>query len=172
MSAAGTGVLARLRQPVGQGRAPRQLVGGLPQVSLLPGEVRTAGAIAAHRRVLIGVVVVVALVAGGAVALAQQAAAGAQGRLAMAEAQTAAVDGRIAKFKDVQALETRITEGKAAVRVGSSTMIDWQAQVDAIEAAMPSNYTVTAIGANGATPLAAYPQGRACSSRPASPRSP
>lgn len=165
MSGQSTGVLARLRQPVGlpaglsrPGRDVRVAVAGTPQVSLLPAEVREAGAVAAHRRKLIAVVVLAAVVAAGAVALAQSVEAADQARLADANRQAQMLTGQLAKFDDVRALQSQIAVGKAGVKVGSSTLIDWQQQVDQIEASMPAGYEVTGLTANGATPLAVYPQ--------------
>jgi hypothetical protein len=159
MSAAPTGVLARLRQPVGPRSRLHQRVGGSPQVSLLPVEVRAAGALAVHQRKLVALVVVAMIAAAGAVFVAQQNADVAQQRLATVQAQAQALGNQLGKFKDVRTLESQIALGKAAVQVGSSTLIDWRTQIDAIEAAMPSSYTLTEISANGATPFAIYPQG-------------
>lgn len=159
MSGTSAGLLARLRQPVSLQRSPHNLVGGTPQVSLLPPEVREAGAVAAHRRKLVAVVVVAALVAVAAVAAAQNAAGGAQARLAGVNRQASVLAAQTARFRDVRSLESVIAAGRAGVDVGSSTLIDWQQQIDLIEAAMPSGYSVTALSANGATPFMAYPQG-------------
>jgi hypothetical protein len=159
MSGQSTGVLGRLRQPVDPRRGPRQSVGGVPHVSLMPLEVRQAGIAAAQRRKLVAVVVMAAAVAAGGVSVAHNANVAAQQRLATATKQTQVLAAQVAKFDDVRKLQTRIALRKAAVSVGSSTMIDWNAQIDAIEAAKPSGYTVTDISANGATPFAAYSQG-------------
>ena len=159
MSGQSTGVLGRLRQPADLRRAPRHPVGGVPRVSLLPTEVRQAGVAAVQRRKLVAVVVVAAAFAAGAVWLAHDADLAAQARLASATGEGQALNTQIARFDDVRALESRIAVGKAGVAVGSSTMIDWNAQIDAIEMDKPSSYTVTSISANGATPFAVYPQG-------------
>lgn len=158
MSAPMTGVIARLRQPVELRRGSRQMFGGTPQVSLLPTEVREAGAVMAHRRKMIAIVIATAVVAAGGIALAGKAESDAQARLADETAQGQVLDGQLAKFNDVRALENVIAVGKAGVAVGSSTLIDWQQQVDLIEAAMPAGYVVTTVNANGATPLAIYQQ--------------
>ncbi|MBW4042760.1 MAG: hypothetical protein HIU86_11675 [Acidobacteria bacterium] len=159
MSGQSTGVLARLRQPVELRRSPRQTIGGAPQVSLLPAEVRQAGMAAIQRRKLVAVVVVAVAAAVAAVGVAHDADQAAQARLATASQQAQMLNAEVGKFADVRRLQTRIALGKAAVSVGSSTMIDWNAQVDAIEAGKPAGYAVTNISANGATPFAAYPQG-------------
>jgi hypothetical protein len=159
MSGQSTGVLGRLRQPAELRRAPRHPVGGGARVSLLPAEVRQAGVAAVHRRKLVAVVVSAAVVAVGAVVLAHNADVAAQGRLAAANQRSQALGVQVSKFDDVRALQSRIAVGKAGVAVGSSTMIDWNAQIDAIEAEKPAAYTVTNISANGATPFVAYAQG-------------
>lgn len=159
MSAQSTSVLGRLRQPVELRRGSRQTIGGVPQVSLLPSEVRQAGAAATQRRKLIALVAVFAVAGAAAVAVANHSATTAQARLAATTQQAQILSAQVAKFGDVRDLESRIAVGRAGVTVGSSTMIDWNAQIDAIESEMPSGYTVTDISANGATPFAAYPQG-------------
>lgn len=154
-----TSVLARLRQPVATTRGSQVGVGGVPQVSLLPSEVRNAGAAAHHRRRLVVAVAAAALVAIGGMAVAANASMAAQARLATANAETQGLNAQVAKFSDIRALQQQIALGKSAVAVGGSTMIDWNAQLRAIEQDMPVGYTITAINAAGATPLADYPQG-------------
>lgn len=158
MSVQSTGMLARLRQPIALHAGPKQLVGGTPQVSLLPAEVREAGAVAKHRRMLIAVVVVAAVVAVVAVFAAQNVASAAQMRLDTANRQSAVLVAESGRFNDLRRLEATIALGKAGIAVGSSTLIDWERQIEFIEASMPSGYTVTALSANGATPFAPYAQ--------------
>lgn len=152
-------VLARRRPVVDGQRAARPGIGGAPQVSLLPDEVRHAGANAQHRRVLVALVVLSAGVAVAAVVAAGGVEADAQARLARASAETQALTAQIAKFSDVRALQQQIALGEAAVKVGSSTIIDWDQQIRDIEAEMPAGYVVSAISAAGATPTELYPQG-------------
>lgn len=145
------------RREAAEQHAPRAL-GGLPQVSLLPGEVRDAGAAVAHRRRLVAVVALGAAVAVAAVGVAGAVASGATQQLAAQTATSAQVSTQIAKFSALRSLEARIALGRSAVKVGGSTLIDWQTQIEAIEASMPSSYAVTQISANGATPLVEYQQ--------------
>jgi hypothetical protein len=157
-----TSVLARLRQPIGAARTrPVHAagLGGIPQVSLLPPEIRDAGALAHHRRRLLVAVAVAVLVAIAGAAITSAVAAGAQARLATANAETTALSAQVAKFSDIRALQARIALGDAAVKVGGSTMIDWSQRIRDIESEMPSEYTVTGITATGATPLDDYAQG-------------
>lgn len=152
-------VLTRLRPPVEVKRTAHVGIGGAPRVSLLPGEIRDAGANARHRRVLVGLVAASAIVAAALIVAASGANTDAQRRLAVANTQTQGLTTQIAKFSDVRALQQRIALGNAGVKVGGSTIIDWEQQIRDIEAEMPSGYTVTAISAAGATPLTDYPQG-------------
>lgn len=150
---------ARLRQPVELKRGPKQMVGGVPQVSLLPTEIREAGNVAHHRRRLVAVVVAAAVVAGGAIVLAGTVDDAAQQRLASTSGQAEILNGQLGKFDDVRALEREIALGRSAVKVGGSTLIDWGQQIDAIEADKPSAYRVVSISASGATPLLTFAQG-------------
>lgn len=152
-------VLTRLQRPVGAPRGPKAGIGGLPQVSLLPAEVRLAGSAAHHRRRLVAAVVVALVVAGAGIALASNVEQGADGRLAQATAQSAVLGTQLAKFDDVRALQQRIARGDAALEVGGATTIDWDQQIRDIEADKPAGYTVTGIDASGASPLIDFAQG-------------
>lgn len=152
-------VLTRLRPPVEAKRTAHMGIGSAPRVSLLPGEIRDAGAITRHRRMLVALVAASAVVATALVVVASGANTDAQQRLAAANTQTLGLTTQIAKFSDVRALQQRIALGNAGVTVGGSTIIDWEQQIRDIEADMPAGYTVTAISAAGATPLTDYPQG-------------
>jgi hypothetical protein len=154
-----TSVLARLRQPVGTPRRPRVVIGSVPQVSLLPKEIREAGSAAVKRRRLVGLVAVVAAASIAAVAAATAMNAGAASRLHDATVRTSELNGQIAKFSDIRDLEKRIALGEAAVAVGGATAIDWRQQIEDIVADMPQGYVVTSIAASGATPFEDYPQG-------------
>ena len=154
-----TSPLARLGQPVGAPRRPRLAVGLVPQVTLLPAEVLEAGTFAARRRRLVGAVVLAAAAAVVAVVLATGVDGAASARLAQENARTAVLTPQLGKFDDVRDLQRRIALGRAAVKVGGSTMIDWNEQITDIEASMPSSFTVTSVSAAGATPTSVYPQG-------------
>lgn len=151
-----TGVLPRLRRPTEARRS--SIVGRPPQVSLLPPDMRDAGAVARHRRRLVALVVVAAVVGGAAVAGADSVQSTAERRLAAASQQGVALTAQVGKFAPIRALQTHIALAQAGVKVGGSTTIDWKTQIDAIQALMPAGYSVTAIEASGATPIGAYQQ--------------
>lgn len=140
-------------------KRPAYLVGGLPTVSLLPRELKAAARGKSLRRMFIVGVAAAVVVAGGATAGASALAAAAQSRLDSSNAQTQTLIAQLGRFRDVQLLQQDIAVGQAAVKVGSSTEIDWQAQIEAIEADMPSGYTVASIQASSATPILDYEQG-------------
>jgi Tfp pilus assembly protein PilN len=147
-------------------KRPDIVVGGLPTVSLLPSELRNAAREKSVRRALVAAVVVALVVVGGATAGAAAVSGAAQSRLDLANAETQTLLGQLGKFRDVQALQQDILLGKAAVKVGSSTEIDWQQQLEAIEADMPGDFTITSVQADGATPTLDYPQGTSPLDRP------
>jgi hypothetical protein len=141
-------------------RRPETIVaGGLPTVSLIPRELRAAARERAIRRYLVMGVATALVVAAAATAGATAIAAGAQARLDTANAQTQSLVGQLGKFRDVQVLQQDLALGNAAVGVTTSTEIDWQTQIDAIEADMPKGFSVTSFQADSATVVAAYGQG-------------
>lgn len=140
-------------------RRPEVFVGGLPIVSLLPSEFRDAARSRSIRRAMAGGVLAAVLLAGGATAGAVALASSAQTRVNEQTAESQSLLAQIAKFKDVQTLQQSIAVGDAAVKVGSSTEIDWQAQIEAVEAEMPSGYTVVSVSGDSASPVDAYTQG-------------
>lgn len=140
-------------------RRPALLVGGVPTVSLLPRELRAAARGRSIRRAFVFGVVVAVVVAGGATAGASALAGASQARLAAANATTQELVGQLAKFRDVQLIQQDVALGTAAVEVASSTEIDWQGQIDSIEADMPTGWDVTSIQADSASPVVDYAQG-------------
>jgi hypothetical protein len=140
-------------------KPPVIVVGGLPTVSLLPGELRDAARGRTVRRALIAGVAVAVIVMGGLTAGATALSGMAQTRLDAANANTQTLINQLGKFRDVQALQQNIVLGNAAVKVGASTEIDWQAQLDAVQAEMPAGYTITGVQADSASAVLDYPQG-------------
>lgn len=135
------------------------VVGGHPTVSLLPRELRAAARDKSVRRLLVAGVVIALVFAGGCTAGATALSAASQSQLDAANADSQSLFAQLGKFKDVQSLQQQIAVGDAAVKVGGSTEIDWQAQIDAIEQNMPSTYEVSTITADSASAIQDYPQG-------------
>lgn len=138
----------------------------MPQVSLLPTEIRTANHGRRARGLIVAGVLAVALLAGAAAALASTAAADADQQQADATGRLSQAAAQLARFKDVQSLQQRVALGDAAVAVGSSTAIDWQRWLDFVEADLPPGFTVTTVTADSATPFGQYAQGTSPIERP------
>ena len=147
-------------------RRPKQAPRAMPQVSLLPVEVRGQGQARRVRGLMVVGVLAVAAAVGGGVASASATAADADARSAAASDRLSAAAAQLAKFRDVQSLQQRVALGQAAVRVGGSTAIDWQRWIGLLEADMPAGFTVTNVQADSATPFAAYEQGESPLEKP------
>ena len=147
-------------------KQPEFAVGGLPTVSLIPRELRTAARERSIRRYLIIGVATALVVAAAATAGATTLAGAAQQRLDSANQQTQMLTSQLGKFRDVQLLQRDLATGNAAEKVATSTEIDWQTQIAAIKADMPAGFTVTSIQADSATIVADYGQGSSPLDRP------
>jgi hypothetical protein len=137
----------------------RPMVGTFAQVSLLPREMLVADRRRAVRRRLIGVVVVTAVVVAAGVAGSAVLAVGAADDLARQQEQSTLLSQRLLKYQDVQRLESQLALDKAATRVGSSTAVDWDPQIDRIKASLPAGYAISAVSTDSATPILDYQQG-------------
>jgi hypothetical protein len=137
----------------------RPVVGAFAQVSLLPREMLQADHRRAVRRRLIAGVVLTAVVVAGGIAGSAALAMGASATLAQENDQAGQLAQQLAKYQPVQQLQGRLALDKAAVRVGSSTAIDWDPEIDKIRSSMPQGFTITAIATDSATPVTDYAQG-------------
>lgn len=138
----------------------------VPQVSLLPTEIRGAGRAQRTRGLLAVGVVAAALLTAAAVTVASGVSADATARSTAATSRLSAASAQLAKFKDVQALQQRIAAGDAAVRVGGATAIDWQRYLGLLTADMPTGFTVTTVQTDAATSAGDYTQGATPLDRP------
>ncbi|MGN6742079.1 MAG: hypothetical protein ACTHJL_02115 [Amnibacterium sp.] len=137
----------------------RPIVGGYAQVSLLPREMLDADRRRAIRRRLVGGVVLTAVVVAGGVAGSVALAMSAQSALAVQAHEQAQLAQRMQRYLSVEQLQSQLALDKAAARVGSSTAIDWDPQIDRIDQALPSSYQITAISTDSATPTSDFSQG-------------
>jgi hypothetical protein len=111
-----------------------------------------------RRRLIAGVVLTAVVVAGGVAGSAALAMA-ASASLAAQNEQTAQLAQQLTKYQTVQQLQNKLALGKAAVRVGSSTAIDWDTEIDRVKVQIPDGYTITAIATDAASPVTDYAQG-------------
>lgn len=137
----------------------RPMVGTFAQVSLLPREMLQADRRRKVRRRLISGVVLTAVVVAGGVAGSAAVAMGASTTLALQNDRAGQLAQQLTRYQALQQLQGKLALGKAAVRVGSSTAIDWDTQIDRIKAHIPAGYSITAISTDSATPVTDYAQG-------------
>lgn len=146
----------KTRRALGRTQA---VIGGSPRVSLLPPEIKDAARGRVLRRGMAALVLVSVVVVAAAATLAGAAQASADQELADASARTGTLTSQLAKFSNVQKLQSSVAVGEAAVKVGSSTQIDWKARISEVLASMPYGYSVQSITADSASPVVDYPQG-------------
>jgi hypothetical protein len=137
----------------------RPLVGTFAQVSLLPREMLQADRRRKVRRRLIAGVVLTAVVVSAGVAGSAALAMAANASLTVQNDQAAQLAQQLTKYQAVQQLQGRLALGKAAMRVGSSTAVDWDTAIDRIKFRMPDGYKITAISTDAASPVTDYAQG-------------
>lgn len=147
-----------------KGGTPRRAAGladawRVPQVSLLPHDLH----VREHKHlapVLGGLgVVVAALVAVAAIGATSMYAGQQQQAYSEAQAQSAVLNRQLAKYLPMQKLQQELALNTAAIRVGSSTAIDWQAKLQQTLNSMPSDWSLQSIAATGATPISDFAQG-------------
>lgn len=146
-------------QKVAAPKRQRPVVGTYAQVSLLPRELLLSDRRRVIRRRLIAGVVVTAVVVGAGVAGSAALAVGGAAALAVQTTEQATLSQQLQKYAAVQQLESALALDKAALRVGSSTSINWDPQIDRIKAPMPAGFTISAIATDAATPISDYAQG-------------
>lgn len=149
-----TTTLTRPRQKSGAATA---LSGTLPQVNLLPPEVRAARGLRVTKRWL-GLALVVTVVACvAAYGYAMLTAAAAQSGLEEAQAETARLQTEAAKYAEVPVVLRALDDAKTARETGMSTEVQWKAYLDAITAVLPANVSIDSMVQTGASPIAAAP---------------
>ncbi|CAN5561701.1 hypothetical protein BH10ACT7_BH10ACT7_13910 [soil metagenome] len=139
-------------------RASELTIGGEPRVDLLPPEMRRArkdAAIRAGMLVLLGALVI-AVVAGtfGTSLLA----AAAEAELAAEQEKTTELFAQQQEFIEVRQNAQQIAQIEAAVRVGTSTLVDWETLLASLTAAFPEGTAVRSFTLQSATPLVGQPQ--------------
>jgi Tfp pilus assembly protein PilN len=140
-----------------RGSAPL-VVGGQPRANLLPPEIILKRKQLKTRRALRFGVVLVALATAAACAgtfgvasVAQLSASSAQDRLT----QLVAEQGEYKEVREVQDTIGTITAGQL---VGSSTEIDWQEYLTALQGTLPEGVVLTNVTIQSGTPMAAFAQ--------------
>lgn len=144
-----------LEKPRTRSGAATALSGTLPQVNLLPPEVRAARGLRVTKRwLLIGLVVTVGLCI-GAFGLALISGATAANELLEAQDETLRLETEAAKYSEVPLVMDALEQARTARSLGMSTETQWRPYVDAITAVLPANVSIETLSYTGATPMVA-----------------
>ncbi|GAA3821568.1 PilN domain-containing protein [Cellulomonas soli] len=129
--------------------------GALPQVNLLPPEVRAARGLRATKRWLgLGLVATLALcVAGYGAALISGGLADAE--LTDAQARTGVLQAEQTQYAEVPVVLNALNQATTARQLGMSTEVQWKPYIDAIAAVLPEGVSIDTFTVTGATPMAA-----------------
>jgi hypothetical protein len=137
---------------------PQLTLGGMARANLLPPEVGLAvQAKVLHRGLSILVVAMIVVVGagfGGATFYAMQT----RQALDAETARTADLLAQQAKFSEVRKVTNALKLSTAARQVGSSTAIDWESYVQAIQGSLPVGTAITTFTADSGSPMAAFAQ--------------
>ncbi len=130
---------------------------GLPQVNLLPQEVRAARSLGIVKRWLgaglAGTVVLVGLGYGAA----QLSRSAADSELADAQAETARLKTEEAKYAEVPRVLTALGLTQQAREIGMSTEISWRTYLDTITAVLPPEVAIETFSLTGLAPSEPLP---------------
>lgn len=148
-----------VERPADSGRSGGARRGGssgfphLPQVNLLPPEVRSARALRAVKVWLALVVVAALVLIGLAYGYATIEEGAAQSDLDRANADTQDLHTEQRTYADVPVVLGQLQTLEAARILGSSTEVMWEDYVGAVSAVTPPGVTIESIGYGGANPM-------------------
>lgn len=125
----------------------------LPQVDLLPAEIRAGRGFARVKRVLAGVVVLAMLGAGGMYLFVQDRNTRADDHLASAQDTATSLAREKAEYAEVTAVLAAIDQARTARALGMATEVSWKPYLDAIGAVLPDDVTITMFEVVNGSPL-------------------
>jgi Tfp pilus assembly protein PilN len=129
------------------------LTGGLPQVNLLPPEVKAARGLRVVKRWLAISLVVVLVLLGLAYTAAVLARSDAEAALESAQAETARLRAQEATYAEVPIVLGALQATQQARELGMSTEVGWKPYLDAITAVLPENTSIETVAFEGADPV-------------------
>lgn len=127
----------------------------LPQVNLLPPEVRAARGLVNIKRWLAIALVVVVIGIALVWAIATFAKHSAEDTLATEQARTAELQAEVNKYPDVPRVLANLARTQDALKLATSSEIQWKSYIDAITAVLPANVSIDSFAVSQATPWAA-----------------
>jgi hypothetical protein len=127
--------------------------GGLPQVNLLPPEVRAARGLKVVRRWLLVGLVLVAITLAGGYFLSVLERTAAEVERDEARAETVQLQAEQERYSEVPVVLNALSDVQLARQVGMLTEISWKPYIDAITSVLPAGVSLDTINMNGATPV-------------------
>lgn len=121
------------------------VLGGLPQVNLLPPEVRAARGLRNLKRWLALVLVVVLVLCLGVFALAKLAKAGADHELTLAQVETQRLQTEEQKYAEVPRVLGALQSATTARSIGMATDVSWSSYYAAVTAVLPANVSIDSL---------------------------
>lgn len=143
------------QRPSTASKGPAGSLRTLPQVNLLPPEVRAARGLQRTKRWLAISLVVVLIVCVVAYGFALTSRGLANSDLVKAQAETTRLQGEQAKYKEVPQVLGALNAATNARRLGMSTDVQWKNYIDAIAAVLPDGVSIDQFTVTGANPAGA-----------------
>ncbi|OZB47241.1 MAG: fimbrial assembly protein, partial [Cellulomonas sp. 14-74-6] len=140
------------QRPSGGAKAAAPTSRILPQVNLLPPEVRAARGLRQTKRWLAVSLILVLIVCVVAYGFALAARGLANAELGKAEAVTTRLQSEQTKYKEVPQVLGALDAATTARRLGMSTDVQWKSYIDAIAAVLPDGVSIEQFTATGASP--------------------
>ena len=136
-----------------KGKPTQSIITGLPQVNLLPPEVRAARGLQSIKRWLVIALLAVVVLCAILWLLAQTVAANAQSELEDAQKETARLTQEQAKYAEVPRVQAQLAQAERARQIAGSTDVLWKPYIDAITAVLPAGASMDSFIVAGATPM-------------------
>lgn len=134
-------------------RAQAVMAPRLPQVNLLPPEVKAARGLATIKRWLALAVLASVLVSAGMVAKAMNDRSSADDKLAEQRTDTARLNGLKTQYAEVPLVIGALTRAQDAREIGMSTEVLWSPYVRAVAATAPAGVRIETLRTASATPM-------------------
>jgi len=136
-------------------KQPGAISYGLPQVNLLPPEVRSARGLRSIKRWLVVAILATLALCALLYAVNVAAARGADDDLATAQNETSRLTLEQAKYAELPLVQAQLTLMETTRTTSMSTDVLWKSYLDAITAVLPEGVSLDVVSMTGATPMTA-----------------
>jgi Tfp pilus assembly protein PilN len=147
-----TALTDRLAKPK-TGKPSTSIVVGLPQVNLLPPEVRAARGLRSIKRWLVIALLVTIALCGLLYVVNIAQAQAADDELMDAQSETARLTLEQAKYAEVPRVLNQLDVTNSTRTIAMSTDVLWKSYLDAITAVLPEGVSLDVVSMTGATPM-------------------